>query len=216
MILKYLGHSCFLIKSNDGTSVLTDPYKPGAYGGALTYGLISDAADIAVLSHDHEDHADLSGLPNQPLQITTGCRARGIEFDVIQTFHDNVRGKERGNNRITCFTLDGIRVCHLGDLGHILSDKQVTEIGMVDILLIPVGGRFTIGPSEATRVVRQIDPKIVVPMHFKTEKCGFPIEPVDAFLHGKKDVRRSPTSEVVLTKDELPGACTILYLPPAN
>ncbi len=216
MILKYLGHSCFFIKADDGTSVLTDPYKSGAYGGALTYGFISDAADIAVLSHDHEDHADLSSLPNQPLQVTTDCRARGIEFDTIETFHDDVQGKERGANRVTCFTLDGIRLCHLGDLGHVPNDEQVNEIGEVDVLFVPVGGRFTVGPDEASQIVERIGPKITIPMHFKTEKCGFPIEPVDTFLKDKKEIRRSPTSEVVLSKEDLPDTSTILFLPPAN
>ncbi|HOJ58956.1 MAG TPA: MBL fold metallo-hydrolase [bacterium] len=216
MIIKYLGHSTFLFKAEDGTTVLTDPYKPGAYGGALTYAPIADSADIVVLSHDHEDHADLQSLPNQPLVVRSEARVRGIDFDVIHTYHDAVEGKERGKNRITCFIMDDIRVCHAGDLGHVLSESQVAEIGALDVLLLPVGGRFTLGPADATHVAGQLRPKVVIPMHFKTDKCGFPIEPVTAFLEGKSDIKRSPTSEVILHKEDLPEKCTVLYIPPGN
>lgn len=216
MIIKYLGHSSFLFKADDGTTVLTDPYKPGAYGGALTYAAITDSADIVILSHEHEDHADLQSLPNQPLVVRSEARVRGIEFDVVPTYHDNAGGKERGKNRLTCFIMDDIRVCHAGDLGHVLSEQQVRDAGVVDVLLLPVGGRFTIGPAEATRVMDQLRPKVVIPMHFKTDKCGFPIEPVNLFLEGKSEIKRSPTSEVILHKKDLPASCTVLYIPPGN
>lgn len=216
MIVKYIGHSCFLVKSDDNISVMIDPYKPGAYGGALTYAPITDAPDIVILSHEHEDHADLNSLPNQPLVVRTGAFARGIEFDVIDSYHDNAQGKERGPNRITCFELDGIRVCHVGDLGHTLNEDQIEKIGKIDLLFIPVGGKFTIGPVEATKVVEQIQPRIVIPMHFKTDRCGFPIEPVESFFNGKSEIKRSPTSEVVLKKEDIPGKLTYLYLPPSN
>ncbi len=216
MIIKYVGHSCFLIKSNSGTSVLTDPYKSGAYGGALTYAPIADCADIVTLSHEHEDHADLHGLPNQPLVVRTECRAMGLNFDVVESFHDNAQGKDRGRNRIFLFTMDDIRFAHLGDLGEVLTEEQIQELGKIDVLFIPVGGRFTIDPVEATRVVEQLNPKIAIPMHFKTEKCGFPIEEVDPFLQGKSHVKRSPTSEVGLSMEDMPSECTILFIPPSN
>ncbi len=216
MQIKYLGHSTFFIKSDENVSVLTDPYKPGAYGGALTYGPITDLADLVVLSHDHEDHADIKGLPNQPPSVRAACRVRGLEFDMVDTFHDNEQGAKRGPNRVICFEMDEIRVCHLGDLGHILSDEQVQEIGNVDVLLIPVGGTFTIGPDEATDVVEQLKPNIVIPMHYKTDKCAFPIEPIDSFLKDKQHIRRATGSEVIINKPDLPDQCTILYLPPGN
>lgn len=216
MIVKYIGHSCFLFKSNEGLSVLTDPYKSGAYGGALTYGPILDTADIVTLSHEHEDHAELNSLSNQPLVVRGDCRALGLNFDLVETYHDQSEGRERGKNRAILFTMNGIRICHLGDLGHILSPEQVEKIDKVDILLLPVGGRFTIDPREAVQVVEQINPKIAIPMHFKTDKCGFPIQPAEAFLNGKNSVKRSPTSEVVFSKEDLPETCTFLYIPPSN
>ncbi|RJP25411.1 MAG: MBL fold metallo-hydrolase [Candidatus Omnitrophota bacterium] len=216
MKIKYIGHSCFLLASDTGTLILTDPYKSGSYGGALMYGPIVDAADIAVISHDHEDHSDVLSLPNRPLMVRTDAVVRGIDFDVVDTYHDEEQGAKRGKNRVTSFVLDEIRICHLGDLGHVLTPEQVEKIGNIDILLIPVGGNFTIGPAEATQIVNALHPRIVIPMHFKTEKCAFPIEPVDRFLEGKTPVKRSTVSEVTIQKGDLPEACTYLYLPPAN
>ncbi len=216
MNIKYLGHSCFLIQSSQGISILTDPYKSGAYGGALTYAPIIDAADIVTLSHEHEDHAELNSLPNQPLVVRAECRAMGVEFDVVNTFHDSLQGQERGSNRAILFTLDGMRVCHLGDLGHILSPEQVEQFGKIDILLVPVGGRFTIDPQEATQVTAQLNPRIAIPMHYKTTKCGFPIEGVEAFLVEKDRIKQSPTAEVTIDQVDLPKEFTVLVIPPGN
>lgn len=216
MKIKYLGHSAFLFISEDETSVLSDPYKHGAYGGGLTYAPIRDHADIVFITHEHEDHNDLTSLPNQPLQIRTGCSARGIPFDTIATFHDNEQGAKRGANNVFTFEIDGIHFCHAGDLGHVLSEDQIKEVGQADILMIPVGGHFTIDPNEATMVMNQLNPKICIPMHFKTDKCGFPIEPAESFLQHQSHLRRSSSSEVVITKSDLPETTSVLYLPPAN
>lgn len=216
MKIKYIGHSCFLFTAEDGTTVLSDPYKPGAYGGGIAYAPVRDEADMVFVTHDHEDHDDIKGLLNQPLQIRTGCAARGIGFDTIDTFHDNEQGKQRGPNKIFIFTIDNINFAHAGDLGHLLSEDQVKAVGSVDILLLPVGGHFTVDPQEATSVMEQINPKICIPMHFKTEKCAFPIEPAESFLQGKSPLRRSSSSEVIITKNDLPETCSVLYLPPAN
>lgn len=216
MKLKFIGHSCFLVTSSDGATVIIDPYKSGAYGGAICYDPIIDQADIAVLTHEHEDHGNVKDLPGHPLSVSMESRVRGIEFDMVMTWHDQAEGAERGPNRIVCFSIDDIRLCHLGDLGHVLKDEQASAVGHVDILLVPVGGRFTIGPDEASEVIGQLKPRIVVPMHYKTDKCLFPIEPVDTFLNGKEPVRRSSSSEVIFTRDDLPGRLTYLYIPPSN
>lgn len=202
--------------ADDGTSVLCDPYKPGAYSGGLTYSPVREEADMVFVTHHHEDHDCFQSLPNQPLHIRSACIAGGIGFDTVDSFHDNEQGKKRGPNKIFTFEIEGIRICHLGDLGHSLSDEQVLAVGEVDILLIPVGGHFTIGAHEATLVMNQINPKICIPMHFKTDKCAFPIEPVEPFLQGKSPLRRSTSSEVLIHKDDLPAACSVLFLPPAN
>lgn len=216
MKIKYIGHSCFLFTAVDETAVIIDPYKSGAYGGSLTYAPITDSAHIAVLTHDHEDHAAVDQLSNSPLVVRTSSRTHGIDFDAIETFHDDSGGSERGANRVFVIEMDEIRLCHLGDLGHLLNEQQQQSIGRVDVLMIPVGGHFTIGPQEADQVVEQLQPRIVIPMHFKTDRCGFPIESAETFLADKNEVRRSTSSEVILRKEDVPEKRTFLYLPPSN
>jgi L-ascorbate metabolism protein UlaG (beta-lactamase superfamily) len=214
MKIKWYGHAAFLITSDQGTKIITDPYEPGAFGGQLSYGKIRDQVDIVLTSHDHADHNYTKDLPGSP-QVVKGSgpqTSKGILMKGISTYHDPSKGSERGTNTIFTFKVDHVQLCHLGDLGHLLSDKELAEIGPVDILLIPVGGFFTIDPEEATRVAGQIKPKILIPMHFKTEKCGFPIAPVEDFLKGKKNVRRAKASEATFEKAALPQQMEIVVL----
>ncbi len=214
MKIKWYGHAAFLITSDQGIKIILDPYEPGAFGGQLSYGKIKDQADIALTSHDHADHNDTKSLPGSP-QVIKGSgpkTIKGIPIKGISTYHDPSKGSERGANTIFNLRVDGIQVCHLGDLGHILSEKELKEIGPVDILLIPVGGFFTIDAKEATRVADQIKPKVLIPMHFKTDKCGFPIAPVEDFLKGKPAPKRAETSETTLDKASLPQKMEIVVL----
>ena len=214
MKIKWYGHAAFLITSDQGTKIIIDPYEPGAFGGQLSYGKIKDQADIVITSHDHADHNYISGLPGRP-QIVKGSGSKkiaGISMKGIPTFHDPSKGSERGANTVFTLTVDHIQLCHLGDLGHLLSDKELAEIGPVDILLIPIGGFFTIDPIEATRVADQIKPKVLIPMHFKTEKCGFPIAPVEAFLIGKTNTKQPKTNEASFVKETLPQQMEIVVL----
>ena len=214
MKIKWYGHSAFLITSNQGVKIITDPYEPNAFGGQLTYGKIKDPADIVLVSHDHADHNHTKDLPGSP-QIIKGAglkTSKGISFKGVATFHDPSKGSERGENTAFSMEVDGIRVCHLGDLGHVLSQKEITEIGPVDILITPVGGFYTIDSKEATQVATLLKPKVVIPMHFKTEKCGFPIAPVEDFLKGKPKVKRSGVSEVTFEKASLPPEMEVVVL----
>lgn len=214
MKIKWYGHAAFLITSSQGVKIITDPYESGAYGGQLAYGKITDQADIAITSHDHADHNDTKSLPGSPEIVKGGGTksVKGISFKGIASYHDPSKGSERGSNTIFTFSVDGIKICHLGDLGHLLSEKEIAEIGSVDILLIPVGGYFTIDSKEATKVGEQIKPKVLIPMHFKTEKCGFPIAPVDDFLKGKANIKRPKTSEVTFELASLPSETEIVVL----
>ncbi len=214
MKIKWYGHAAFLITSDQGIKMILDPYEPGAFGGQLSYGRIGDQAEIVLISHDHADHNHTKGLLGSP-QVVSGSGSKtvkGISIKGISTYHDPSKGKERGTNTIFNLQVDGIQVCHLGDLGHVLSDKELNEIGPVDVLLIPVGGYFTIDAKEATRVVEQINPKVAIPMHFKTEKCGFPIAPVEDFLKGKSTVKRVGRSEIDYSKASLPEKMEIVVL----
>ncbi len=214
MKIKWYGHAAFLITSDQGTKIIIDPYEPGAFGGQLSYGKIKDQADIILTSHDHADHNYTKDLPGPP-QIVRGSGSKtikGISIKGIPTYHDPSKGSERGTNTVFTLKVDQIQLCHLGDLGHPLGDKELAEIGPVDILVIPVGGFFTIDPKEATRVAEQLKPKILIPMHFKTVKCGFPIASVEDFLKGKPNLKRPQSSEVVFEKAALPQQMEIVVL----
>ncbi|MFQ5827461.1 MAG: MBL fold metallo-hydrolase, partial [Dehalococcoidia bacterium] len=139
----------------------------------------------------------------------------GIYFVGIPAYHDGSGGRERGTNIIFRFTVDGLRICHLGDLGHPLSDQQLDDLGEIDLLFIPVGGFFTIDGAVATQICNDLRPRVVVPMHYKTPKCDFPIVGVDKFLEGKAKVRRLETAEVEIKAEELPAPYEVVALRPA-
>jgi len=214
MKIEWLGHSCFLITAKNGLRVITDPYN---VGGGIGYGPVRETADVVLVSHDHGDHNNVSAVQGKP-EVIRGIGARnvgGTEFRGVGAFHDASGGKQRGFNTVFCFAVDDVRLCHLGDLGHVLSDAEVEQIGVVDVLFIPVGGFYTVDASTAKQVCDQLRPKVVIPMHFKTAKCGYPIAGVEDFLKGKKDVRRVRGSEVELEHDELPAGPEIVVLQPA-
>jgi len=214
MKIKWYGHSAFLVTTDQGVKIILDPYESGAYGGQLAYGKIKDQADVALTSHDHADHNDTKSLPGSP-QVVKGAGSKtvkGIPIKGIATFHDPTRGSERGENTVFVLTVDEMKLCHLGDLGHLLTEKELAEIGPVDILLTPIGGFFTIDAKEATRVAEQIKPRVLIPMHFKTAKCGFPIAPVEDFLKGKTNPKRAGKSELSFDKATLPKQMEIVVL----
>lgn len=213
MKVKWNGHASFTITSDNGTRITTDPYEPGGFDGALAYGPIPDEPDIVVISHEHADHNHLEGLKGNPEVVKSAGTYKGIEFKMVPVKHDRAGGSERGDNNIFIFTVDGVTLCHLGDLGHTLSDDEIRSIGKVDVLFIPVGGYFTIDPNEATSVIKQLDARLVIPMHFKTEKCNFPISQIDDFIHGKEDItEKLAESEVEITRDKIPGNVGIWVL----
>jgi L-ascorbate metabolism protein UlaG (beta-lactamase superfamily) len=139
---------------------------------------------------------------------------KGVPIEGTDVFHDTSGGKERGANTVFKMTIDGIKIVHLGDLGHPLSDQEVRNIGAVDILLVPVGGYFTIDAATAETIIGKLNPKIVVPMHFKTEKCGFPIASVNEFTKNKQI--KEFDSEFEMNKENLPGIITTYVLTPAK
>jgi len=211
MKIKWLGHASFLITSEKGLKIITDPYS---LGGGIEYGRIEEAADIVTVSHRHGDHDNAAAVKGKPEVVSTAGskRVKGIDFKGISSYHDEAKGGQRGPNIIFCFTLDGVRICHLGDLGHQLDASQMAEIGEVDILFLPVGGVYTIDAKGATEVCAKLNPKVVLPMHYKTAKCGYPIAKVDDFLRGRKNVRQLNASETEFKKEQLPSATETVVL----
>jgi len=215
MKIKYLGHSAFLFTSNKGVKIVTDPYAPEP--GVLEYGEITESADIVTVSHSHHDHDNVAAVRGNPAVVDRVGRAavKGIEFNGVASYHDDAGGSLRGDNIIFCFGVDGVTVCHLGDLGHRLDDNQLKEIGRVDVLLIPVGGVYTIDAKVATEVCDQLKPRVVMPMHYKTEKSLPGIFGVDEFLRGKANVSRPDSSQAEFKPGELPATVQIIVLKPA-
>lgn len=215
MRIRWLGHSAFAITAADGRVILTDPFEAGGYGGAVGYKKIDVKADIATVSHNHPDHSGgVKSLPGKPQIIDKvgDYNISGIRIKGILTDHDSKGGKERGKNIIFIYEIDGIRLAHLGDLGHIPSDEQIKAVGPVDVLMIPVGGHFTIDAAQATEVVEKLKPRVVIPMHYKTEVLDFPIVGVDAFLSNKSGIKRLDSSSASCTKDSLPKTMEIWVL----
>jgi len=214
MKVKWLGQSSFIITSDKGVRIITDPYKTGR---GLKYGEIKESADAVTVSHEHGDHNNTASIEGNP-QIIRGLKpveVKGIKINGIATFHDAEQGKSRGTNTAFCFEVDGVRICHLGDLGHKLNEQQISQIGRVDVLLTPMAGYFTIDAEVATDVCDQLKPKIVIPMHFRNEYCDYPISTIDDFLKGKKNVTLMNSSEIELNAGKLQAETRIIVLKPA-
>jgi L-ascorbate metabolism protein UlaG (beta-lactamase superfamily) len=217
MKIKFLGHAAFLITTADGTKILTDPYEPGGFGGAIGYGKLEEPVDVVVVSHDHGDHNYVKMAPGRPTIVRKPGQEthHGVTFRSLATHHDANRGAQRGENVARVIEADGLRLCHLGDLGHTLGAEEAKALGVLSVLFVPVGGHFTIDAAGATDVVNLLRPHIAIPMHYQTPKAGFPIASVDAFLAGKPRVRPVAGSEIEVTPESLPEPSEIVVLEPA-
>lgn len=215
MKVKFLGHASFLITSEAGLRIMTDPYRPGCFDGGIKYDPITEEADIVTISHEHDDH-NCTDIQGNPVFVRGADKKdiKGIEITGTSVFHDESGGTERGENTIFKIRVDGMNIVHLGDLGHPLSDQDVKEIGSVDVLFVPIGGYFTIDSELAESTVTQLNPKIVVPMHFKTDKCAFPIAPIDDYIRNK-DVKKCD-GEFEINKDQLPDKMKTYVLTPTK
>ncbi|MBD3368214.1 MAG: MBL fold metallo-hydrolase [Candidatus Eisenbacteria bacterium] len=214
MRITWLGHASFLIESKSGTRVITDPFEAGSYDGAVGYEPISERADIVTVSHDHADHNAVDTVTGSP-EIIRGTEPKTVQDVAIRgysTYHDETRGQERGRNTVYVMEVDGLTVGHLGDLGHELSPEEASEIGNVDVLLAPIGGYYTIGPDEAKKAAEALGARVIIPMHYKTEALGFPIQPVDDFLKLMENVDRAGGRTVELDTENLPEPPRVVVL----
>ena len=208
MEISWLGHSCFRLKGKQ-TTVITDPYSPD-----MGYSLGKPTANVVTASHQHPGHSYTEGVSGNPKAVTGPgeYEISGVLIIGISTFHDEDRAKTRGKNTIYLIEIDEISICHLGDLGHVLTNEQVEELGNVDVLLIPVGGDSTIDATSATEIVRQLEPKVVIPMHYKTEVLKRGLEPVTRFLKEIGAHNTTPQAKLSLTKSNLPLPSQVFLL----
>jgi len=209
MKIRWLGHACFLMESQSGTKIVADPFD-----GSVGYKIPKVEADAVTVSHDHYDHNYVEAVQGDPTIIKEiGLHnVRDISVNGYASFHDEVKGEKRGENIIFAFDIDGIRVCHLGDLGHLLSKAQVGEIGKVDVLMIPVGGTFTLDAEGAVALVDQLSPKLVIPMHFATPAVNIPIAPVDMFLERIGQGQYLESTHIEITPDTLGDELEVIVL----
>lgn len=187
--ITYLGHSAFKIRGKKA-SVLTDPYDEAVFGRVMA----KVSADIVTISHSHHDHSDISRVVGNPFVVDQSgeYEIKGIFILGVPSFHDTEEGAKRGKNNIYVIEIDGVKICHLGDLGHKLTDKQQEEINGVDIIMVPVGEVYTLDVSKAVEVVNQVEPKVIMPMHYQLPDSKIKLQSLDKFLNeiGEKEVQK--------------------------
>jgi len=213
VLVRWWGHACFEVR--DKAVVVTDPHD----GKSVNMDPPKVKADLVLISHGHGDHASGRGMVAKPgarvIDSSGTFEEKGIKVIGLETFHDEARGSKRGRNIIFAFEVDGIRFAHLGDLGHILPDDNIRKLGPIDILMIPVGGYYTIDAKVATAIVEKMKPRVVIPMHYKVPRLDYPIADAEPFLAGKKNVNRIGKSEASYTKAQLPETTRIdVFTPP--
>ncbi len=205
MQISWKGQACFYMVVSRGkdsqVKLVVDPF-----GEATGLSLPSMEADVVLVTHDHEDHNNRKGVRGEPFVISNPgeYEVKGVFVRGIPSFHDDVLGKERGQNTLYAIEGEGIKICHLGDFGQKeLTPTQMEAIGDVDILLIPVGGVYTINGKEAQKVIGQLEPKIVIPMHYALPKLKYKLNSVDDFLHTMGAKKVEPQEKLVIKEKDL-------------
>jgi len=199
--IRWHGHACFEITNK--VVIVTDPHD----GKSIGIPVPSVTGDIILVSHDHYDHNSVKTVEKDDSAVVRDVGRRKVEevtIEGIPSYHDEVQGGKRGSNIIFKFTVDDITFCHLGDLGHEPDEELIAKIGEVDVLFIPVGGTFTIDADGAWRTFQKINPKIVVPMHYKIPGLSLPISDIDPFLAKSRFKVLHVGNEIDIEKEELP------------
>ncbi|OIP81367.1 MAG: hypothetical protein AUK20_00480 [Parcubacteria group bacterium CG2_30_45_37] len=203
MYITWLGQSCFKLQDkigSDGVTLVTDPYSDD-----IGLKMPRFEADIVTVSHSHHDHNNIGALRGNPFIIDTAgeYETKGVFVEGVEAWHDAAEGKERGKNIIYRIEMEDISITHLGDLGHILDTKQLEKLEGTNILLIPVGGKYTINAAKAVEVISQIEPRIVIPMHYKVPGLKIDLDGVEKFI---KELGLKPRQEekLKILKKDLP------------
>lgn len=215
--ISYYGHACFALQGlSSRKTILIDPFSK------LDYPPIRVRPDVVLVTHEHFDHNNVAAAKGEPLVIR-GLKEDGKDWNEVDrdldwvriagipSYHDEEEGKQRGKNTIFMIEMEEMRIVHAGDLGHPLTDKQVAKLWPTDVLLVPVGGHFTIDPKKVMGIAGRIDPKLLIPMHYKTEYTGdLPIAPLSDFLKGKKNVKKLKGHEYTIFSSTLPKKLKIV------
>ena len=209
MEIVWLGHSCFRLRAREA-AIITDPC-PKSTG----YSMGRPTADIITVSHDHEGHNAVQGVAGSP-RVVSGpgeYEVAGVLITGIRTYHDGEQGAQRGRNIAFALEAESMRLCHLGDLGHVPTPEQVEAMGDVDILLVPVGGGATLDAAAAAETASLLEPKLVIPMHYATPATTRRLDPLDRFL---KEMGASPAltpdSRLSVKRNSLPHETQVVVL----
>lgn len=210
MDIYWYGQAMFKVKGKE-TTIVIDPFDPDFTGLKLPKDL---EAQIVLVTHDHGDHNHIKAVSGNPLIIKGPgeYEKSAVQVAGIETFHDNSSGSERGKNTIYHLLMEGLNLVHLGDLGHVLTGEQISQTGAVDILMIPVGSVYTINAEIAAKVVAALEPKIVIPMHYKIPGLKFDLEEVRSFLKEMGAENITPVPKLTVTRDKLPEETTVVLL----
>ncbi len=205
----WYGHAMFLLEDDKGIRVVTDPYDP-----SIGYAFPDIKADVVLVSHDHYDHNNAAAVGGNPSVLRGAgiAEAAGMTFTGITTFHDQSSGSERGSNIVFRWEMGGLSIAHLGDLGHELSPDQAEQLRGLDVMMLPVGGTFTIDDEQAYRLVRLLEPRLVVPMHYLTKMLSFPIRGVEPFSSRFDVVHEWGSDFAYLSREILPDKTQVLVL----
>lgn len=210
MKIQWLGHSCFKLTESTGTTVVTDPYSD------VGYTLPCVTADAVTISHNHYDHNNSTAVSGNPIVFTKPgvFDLKGVRITGIASHHDPEEGKLRGKNIIFKYRMDGLDICHMGDIGHECTPQLLESILPVNVLLIPVGGTYTIDCDQAKEYVDLLMPEIVIPMHYKTKSLTLDIDRPEAFLRSFDEdaVTVSEESYIELDRDDLDEQSTKVIL----
>lgn len=213
MDIYWHGQACFKLKGKTVTVIL-DPFYPDFTGLKLPKDL---QGDVVLVTHQHQDHNNASAVEGNPMVFAGPgeYEVKGVVITGVSAYHDNSEGKERGQNTIFHVLIDGLNIVHVGDLGqNKLSEDQLQEIGQTDILLIPVGSVYTINAKQATEIVSQLEPKIIIPMHYLIPNLKFELEGVDKFLKEMGVEGADPLPKLSITKEKLPEEPQVMVLKP--
>lgn len=208
MEIIWLGHSCFRVRGKEAT-IITDPFEK-----TLGYPVRKLTANIVTVSHSHPQHSFVEAVGNSPRIISRPgeYEIANVFINGIATFHDASRGEQRGKNTAFLMEIEEVRICHLGDLGHVPTSDQIEQMSHADVLMVPVGGVSTLGAAEAAETISLLDPKLVIPMHFRTEVVKMELEPLERFLKEMGLQEASPQPKLNITKSNVPVETKVLVL----
>ena len=209
MKIEWIGHACFKLTANNGTVVITDPYD-----ASVGIDMIPLEADLITMSHEHHDHNEPSMIVGEPMIVHGGESASvgSVTASAVCSYHDDVQGAKRGPNAIRIFEIDGVKVVHMGDQGCMPDEAAFAAISGADVMLIPVGGTYTVDAQGAQAIIECAKPRCVIPMHVKTKRCPYPIEKVERFLQIMGAVDVKPVDVLEMTKDNVP--CGVVLMKP--